>query len=257
MKSATNSLGGRMLLFPAQSSTYIMTCLSSSRLWRKSSNKQTRTATKGLLANHIVWDFPTLSCNYPAFSCSTHLLSWPDAGLNGNKGSGSVPGIDNAIRSLNKAGWRRINSAQCWGFYSLPWPMLMDIDSDLRGAKSWAWRVLISGEEIKLPASGQRRVRIYLSWSSVICESQREADSCGDEPDLETALDAADRKSLALLGFYYIFASSRSEAAVFTWIFFRIDNKRSYLYCKHRDGCAFARLPLGSRWGEALNFFSR
>lgn len=68
----------QMLLLPA-SYIYTMTCLPSSRLWRKSSNKQSSEATKGLLANHIVWDFPTLSRNYPAFSCSTHLLPRPDA----------------------------------------------------------------------------------------------------------------------------------------------------------------------------------
>lgn len=95
--------------------------------------------------------------------------------------------------------------------------MLMDIDSDQRGAKSWAWRVLISGEQIKLPESGQRRVWIYLSWSSMIYENQRQADSCRDEPDQE-ALDAADSNSVALLMFYYIFAFSTSEAAVSTWI---------------------------------------
>lgn len=69
----------QILLFPAASYIYLMTCLPSSRLWRKSSNKQGSKATKGLLVNRIVWDFPTLSRNYPACSCSTHLLPRPDA----------------------------------------------------------------------------------------------------------------------------------------------------------------------------------
>lgn len=71
--------GQQILLFPAASCIYLMTCLPSSRLWRKSSNKQGSKATKGLLVNRIVWDFPTLSRNYPAYSCSTHLLPRPDA----------------------------------------------------------------------------------------------------------------------------------------------------------------------------------
>lgn len=76
---ASPGLSRQIPIFPADSSIYIMTCLPSSRLWRKSSNKQGSEATKGLLANHIVWDFPTLSRNYPAFRCSTHLLRRPDA----------------------------------------------------------------------------------------------------------------------------------------------------------------------------------
>lgn len=181
--------------------------------------KQTNThGNKGAAGKSYRLGLPNSQLQLPSIQLLHPSSALTRCEQNSNKRSGSVPGIDNAICSLNKAGRRPINSGQCSGFYSLPWSMLMDIDSDLRGAKSWAWRVLISGEQIKLAASGQRRVWIYLSWSSMIYESQREADSCWDEPDPEKALHAAQRKSQALFMFYHIFAFTMSEAAVFTQI---------------------------------------
>lgn len=224
--------------------------------------KQTNThGNKGAAGKSYRLGLPNSQLQLPSIQLLHPSPALTRCEQNSNKGSGSVPGIDNAICSLNKAGRRPINSGQCSGFYSLPWLMLMDIDSDLRGAKSWAWRVLISGEQIKLAASGQRRVWIYLSWSSMIYESQREADSVWDKSDPEKALHAAQRKLQALFMFYYIFAFTMSEAAVFTQIIIIVSESQEstaaelIMLQKQWHFCVLLCHSSGSRWGEKSNFF--
>ena len=149
---------------------YIMTSLPSSPLWKKSSNKQASEQTKGLLAHRSVRDSTTLCCNYPAFSCLSHTappIHSPDERfLNSNTESGSVPGIDNAICSLNQSGWKLINSAQLSGLYTHPWPLLMSIDSNLSGPKSRGRRAMVSGADKqnsqRINMAGWGRVGVFI-----------------------------------------------------------------------------------------------
>lgn len=105
---------------------------------------QTNKQTKELLANRIVRDSTTLCCNYPVVSHLSRTAPPDERLLNSNSESGSAPGIDNAICSLNQSGWMLINSAEPSGLYSHPWPLLMNIDLDLSGPKSRARRAMVS-----------------------------------------------------------------------------------------------------------------
>lgn len=93
---------------------------------------------------------PQVSLVITQHSAGSHtplrLSAGPDKrSLNSNTESGSAPGIDNAICSLNYSWWMLINSAQLSGLYSHPWPQLMNIDSDLSGPKSREREEMVSG----------------------------------------------------------------------------------------------------------------
>jgi len=80
-----------------------------------------------------------------------------------------------------------INSAQLSGLYSHPWPLLMNIDSDLSGPKSRGRRAMVSGagkqnsQSVNMARPG--RVCVFICFSpewSIITWIKRKADSCGE-----------------------------------------------------------------------------
>lgn len=79
-----------------------------------------------------------------------------------------------------------INSAQYSGLYSHPWPLLIDIDSDLSAPKNQGRRAIIyvvhKQNSQRINMAGWGRVCTFLSYTSVFHydENQREADSCRD-----------------------------------------------------------------------------